>query len=338
MNASPIGPDARGPLPASPAGAAALYRAAELSACPAHSLMTLVHASPADVARVARGQNVPEGQSPLAIARGVRFENRLAADGGARLREALRPVSPRAATGPMLNLHADVPMPPSGAGRAAALLERERRTLAALRGRGPAVVWQAALTVRIGPTAFRVKPDMLMDTGRAYAVGEVKSYPDRGPRPLSPTSPARSGKPRSASSRSRRPPPLATAAAPTRLRCSSWPPWDARAEPARPADRPRGRRPVACAPQHARGGSRRRPGHAARRDSCRPSRRRGLTDRLRRAVPLAVRARSVVPRPGGEARPDECACARQRPGRGDAGLRGDPPVPGGPAARGLVVQ
>lgn len=177
---------ARG-LPRAPAGAAGLWKAAELASCPLHSLAVLARVSPADVGEASMGlAGLHEGQSPLAVARGVRFEQALLADGAERLRDAVREwPGARSPIGALLDVEAQAPVGPAAGSAAAALAERERITLAALAAAGrpgsPGLVWQPVLTARIAGVAFTVKPDLLVAGAGRYAVAEAKSYPDRGP-------------------------------------------------------------------------------------------------------------------------------------------------------------
>jgi hypothetical protein len=178
----------RGSLQHAPAGAAALYKAAELACCPAHALMTLVGVSPGAVATDVLGLPDADARSPFAITRGVTYERSLrsrGADGtdAARLRAVLSRHAPLAALGSLLDVASVVPAGPAAALGRDSVTAGAIAALAAGSSKAPAIVWQPSLPVRLAGTEFRVRPDLLLagPDGR-YTVGEIKSWPEDGPR------------------------------------------------------------------------------------------------------------------------------------------------------------
>jgi hypothetical protein len=171
----------RGTLPQSPAGAAGLYAAAQLRACHAHTLFTAAHVNTSDVARHVLGLPADDGQSPLALGRGTGFERQLTRGEPSRLQTAFAGIGIDASR--FVDIAVQIPMPAAGHGRPRALQAREEATVDELAGDCPKVVWQGALTLTIGDTAFRVQPDLIVrGPDGALRVGEVKAWPDRGPR------------------------------------------------------------------------------------------------------------------------------------------------------------
>jgi hypothetical protein len=170
-------------------GAAGLYKAAQLVACPAHTAMVAAGVDPAGVA-AAVGASGPEGQSPTAITRGVTFERSLTRGGAARLVRTLRAAAGWPDTPVrVLDLDLEHPMPADAAAAGAVLAARQARVAHAVLARSagqkaPDVILQADLVLRLGGRAWPVRPDALLsrpgDSG--YEVAEIKAWSDRGPR------------------------------------------------------------------------------------------------------------------------------------------------------------
>lgn len=170
-------------------GAAGLYKAAELTGCPAHTAMLATRVNPADLAAQV-DVPVDTGQAPTAITRGKTFERSITKNGARRLLQALREQAAWP-EGPLhvLDLDEQHPTAARRAPDAATLAARAARTAHCVDARSagkraPDVILQADLVLRLGDQLWRVRPDLLLSRPgtRHYVVGEIKSWPDRGAR------------------------------------------------------------------------------------------------------------------------------------------------------------
>lgn len=118
--------------------------------------------------------------SPIAVAEGLQFEQRLMEDGARRLIDVYR----SAGLHPLCD--EGVPVEVVELPRVVEHEEGDRLTETALMGSGVGVriIFQAQLTLRVGDVNQRIRPDILIGVldEQRWWVGEVKSYLDRGGR------------------------------------------------------------------------------------------------------------------------------------------------------------
>jgi hypothetical protein len=165
-------------------GARGIEHVARNPRCVLLRAVTMAGASPARVMTNVIMSPAREGQSPFAIAQGVRFEQSLLANGAAELFTLYRSAGRLTAQDVrVLNIAEQVP-----GSSPAALLRRKILTRRAVRMKlegdplAPNLIIKPRLDVTVLGVSYEVEPDVFVGSAQAafYTLAEMKSYPDRG--------------------------------------------------------------------------------------------------------------------------------------------------------------
>lgn len=173
----------RGTHKAEEPGARGIERVARNPDCLRLRALTIAGFTPASAAKIL-GVSANEGQSPFALAMGLRFEKHLLENGAANLFALYRARN-------LLSVHdAKIisvdDLAPGSSPRALRRREQETRRLlkAKLQGdsNAPNLILKPRLLITLVGVSHAIEPDFLVaaDTDAFYRVGELKSYPDRG--------------------------------------------------------------------------------------------------------------------------------------------------------------
>lgn len=173
----------RGKHKAEEPGARGIERVARNPDCLRLRVLTIAGFTPASAAKIL-GVQPNEGQSPFALAMGIRFEKHMLQNGAANLFSLYRDKHLLSKQEAKIIAVDDLAPGPSLA--SLRRREQETRRLLQAKNRGdpkaPNLILKPRLLVDLVGVPHAIEPDFLVaaDADLFYRVGELKSYPDRG--------------------------------------------------------------------------------------------------------------------------------------------------------------